>query len=1196
MRKSLAVLFVLLLAATFATIDSGSVRAQGWRLFSGKIKEAALEKNNDSINGKSGQTGEDKEELPPLFDVSRKDREQFEERGVERRDSAEDASVDAGAPVVQGGDPNSSGAPQDDDARYSREADDSPRATEEAFFAPELPSYRNFPEQKNDARLNDVCFVSSTRGWAVGDRGVVWRTDDGGDSWTLAETPSDANLFAVSFLDENYGLAVGGRVLPTSGAGRGVVLRTIDGGRTWDEIETAAFPLLRDVKIVDEKNAWIAGDSSDLYPSGLFFSADTGLEWIRVEGNKRDGWRAILFDPIEQIGIGTTTEGAIQSVEGALAERNPIALGTRRARDVAYDGSAARAWIVGDQGLTLVSSDFGENWSPAPGGFPNDSQNYFDLSGVVARDGFVGVVGTPGSLFFYSDDGGNVWNAAPTGVTTPLRKVAFVDRDRGWAVGDLGVIVATNDGGKTWRSQRSGGSRAALLGVFGRADDVPIEALVQLAGDGGFLTHIALVARESDKEGTASEIPFADRFNEALVESGALGMTQESLFMLNPSARRDSIEQILERFDAENDGNGLARLRERLVRLLRTWRPSVLMTADSILDDDATNVGRLPDSIDLTTARGTRALVGALAANSATLDDRPRDAFQELLLRELPAAVKNAADPTSFPEHLVACRLEPWSVKKARALCRGKNQGNLSIDSDFFCASLGRPIAEIAANARSLISGSSEVKDATNFQTLFCTVPTKFADKTFFDGFDLPYGCDARRARQIELADLTDSLLARAGERRRKLGIGDALTRKSGAQDKSADVLLAQLRGNIRGVDPDFAVEYLQTVGKRFAEQGALSAAEEAYSLVARELPDRPKSAEAFAWLAQYYSGTEPTRRARLQGETTLNENWNDRLINARNLAETLRDVAPETFMSPEIRFPLAVAQVKLGDLAGAMKFYLTRSQASQADVWGVRAAAEYWLRAPENDLVSTDRQYCPLGRMTCRRILQKPYLDGTFEPDVWDSSRAVDLSTPFQEAPPAREPTLAEKNAKNWRQKNRAFSRRLGTSLMLARDSEYLYVGLTCQKTLGVDDPNREGDSKNGLADALDAAAENEGSKRERDADLSRQDRVEILLDLDGDYATAHQFVFDRRGWAFDSSWGDPTWNPEIFVASSETNAAWTIEAALPLAEMAERPPEPNDVWRIAVRRIAPGAGIECWNVENSDAGERAFGMLEFE
>ncbi len=46
--------------------------------------------------------------------------------------------------------------------------------------------------------------------------------------------------------------------------------------------------------------------------------------------------------------------------------------------------------------------------------------------------------------------------AANTGTTQTLRAITFADADRGWAVGDLGTIIATYDGGRTWNAQSSG--------------------------------------------------------------------------------------------------------------------------------------------------------------------------------------------------------------------------------------------------------------------------------------------------------------------------------------------------------------------------------------------------------------------------------------------------------------------------------------------------------------------------------------------------------------------------------------------------------------------------------------------------------------------------------------------------------------------------------------------------------------------
>ena len=59
---------------------------------------------------------------------------------------------------------------------------------------------------QNDAMLADVAFVDAVQGWAVGDRGVIWHTDDGGAHWQLQPSGVDAPLASICFLDEQRGL------------------------------------------------------------------------------------------------------------------------------------------------------------------------------------------------------------------------------------------------------------------------------------------------------------------------------------------------------------------------------------------------------------------------------------------------------------------------------------------------------------------------------------------------------------------------------------------------------------------------------------------------------------------------------------------------------------------------------------------------------------------------------------------------------------------------------------------------------------------------------------------------------------------------------------------------------------------------------------------------------------------------------
>ena len=125
----------------------------------------------------------------------------------------------------------------------------------------------------------------------------------------------------------------------------------------------------------------------------------------------------------------------------------------------------------------------------------------------------------------------------------------------------------------------------------------------------------------------------------------------------------------------------------------------------------------------------------------------------------------------------------------------------------------------------------------------------------------------------------------------------------------------------------------------------------------------------------------------------------------------------------------------------------------------------------------------------------------------------------------------------------------------------------------------------------------ENRAARRPRNADLSAQDHVEVFLDLDRDYTTYYRFAVDRRGWTNDSFWGDATWNPTWFVAARQEKGEWTVEAAIPLAELTGRPPKPHDIWAVGIQRVAPGVGFQSWTTPAAvTVLPDGFGYLMFE
>jgi photosystem II stability/assembly factor-like uncharacterized protein len=77
--------------------------------------------------------------------------------------------------------------------------------------------------------LQDFSFADPSKGFAVGARGTILRTTDGGNNWDIPESGTDDDLYGVSFTDPNTGTVVGeprrGRARPQD---RGLLHRTKD--------------------------------------------------------------------------------------------------------------------------------------------------------------------------------------------------------------------------------------------------------------------------------------------------------------------------------------------------------------------------------------------------------------------------------------------------------------------------------------------------------------------------------------------------------------------------------------------------------------------------------------------------------------------------------------------------------------------------------------------------------------------------------------------------------------------------------------------------------------------------------------------------------------------------------------------------------------------------------------------------------
>jgi photosystem II stability/assembly factor-like uncharacterized protein len=107
-------------------------------------------------------------------------------------------------------------------------------------------------------------------------------------------------------------------------------------------------------------------------------------------------------------------------------------------------------YVLCEQGLLLVTANEGATWATrkiTDGTTALNALAFMDVNRGLA-------VGDDGTLFATAD-AGKTWAARKTGTTENLADLQMVGEE-GWAVGYDGVILHTADGGKSWTAQKSG--------------------------------------------------------------------------------------------------------------------------------------------------------------------------------------------------------------------------------------------------------------------------------------------------------------------------------------------------------------------------------------------------------------------------------------------------------------------------------------------------------------------------------------------------------------------------------------------------------------------------------------------------------------------------------------------------------------------------------------------------------------------
>jgi photosystem II stability/assembly factor-like uncharacterized protein len=224
----------------------------------------------------------------------------------------------------------------------------------------------------------------------------------------------------------------------------------------------------------DAREGWMVGELGR-----VFHTRDGGATWERQDAGTRRPLLAVACIDPRTVWIAGKEGNVVGTTDGG-ATWTPASTGSTRHLFTLAFPTAARGHGAGDFGTMVHTEDGGRTWTasrvPPEVRLPDEAVesgvepgdvNLYSLSFPDADAGWL--VGEFG-VVLASGDGGRSWRQQQAPVESTLFGVYFADRRRGWAVGADGVILHTENGGEAWAEQPGAPRERPLFDVFVRGD------------------------------------------------------------------------------------------------------------------------------------------------------------------------------------------------------------------------------------------------------------------------------------------------------------------------------------------------------------------------------------------------------------------------------------------------------------------------------------------------------------------------------------------------------------------------------------------------------------------------------------------------------------------------------------------------------------------------------------------------------
>jgi len=276
--------------------------------------------------------------------------------------------------------------------------------------------------------VHDISFSSPSTGYAAAELGQVWKTADGGVSWTPVmnlgfpyywygvSALSDTDVMVSGFDDSNF---------------RGLIRWSHDGGATWtpDIVLTTSGWSFRNRFTKNHLNALVLDGVSVAHniPNAAHYTSDggaTAADWTFVVPDMAGGWFSSQFSLLDE--GPNPTHVRVSGITYCESATGGASWSCRPSIDSVFDGPV---FFTNDQ----------DGWVGGGEISPN-------VEGWIHR----------------TTDGGVTWSGRVLDGGLPIRELRFITPLTGFAAGgniytNIGGIYFTSDGGESWTLETNAG-------------------------------------------------------------------------------------------------------------------------------------------------------------------------------------------------------------------------------------------------------------------------------------------------------------------------------------------------------------------------------------------------------------------------------------------------------------------------------------------------------------------------------------------------------------------------------------------------------------------------------------------------------------------------------------------------------------------------------------------------------------------